>query len=312
MARGEIHIQLSVNYDQDPKMRALARFGRDARACRDLYVQMVCYCKRNLTDGFVPSEEVGVLVYPDSPKTGKRDADRLVQVGLAESVDGGYRLPGFLKRNKSKAQVEAESAVKAAAGRKGGKRSGQVRRGEANTKQGASPNEAKPKQDASVCLNTETETETEVIGQRQSPPDPPHESGRWPTAGIPPSTGARSARGDGRDRNGRRAVPRPTPLGATLLADHTRACAVTPPRDVQRRTGEQIDRLLDEGVPPEHITAGLALMRARRGKGPGLLPDLVHEAMTAAASPNVTTLPGRPRPNVHLEHDAGSGIAEGF
>jgi hypothetical protein len=187
MARGEIHVQLIVNYGEDPQIRALARYGRDARGCRDLYVQMLCYCKRNLTDGYIPSEEVGVLVYPDSPKVGKRDAERLVEVGLAKHIEGGYLLPGFLKRNKSRAQVEAESEKKAAAGRKGGIRSGQVRRGseasEANTKQSASSDEAVGKQGASECLNTE------VIGHRSEnttpPPTPPHDTAPWPTDEAP-------------------------------------------------------------------------------------------------------------------------------
>ena len=187
MARGEIHVQLIVNYGEDPQIRALARYGRDARGCRDLYVQMLCYCKRNLTDGYIPSEEVGVLVYPDSPKVGKRDAERLVEVGLAKHIEGGYLLPGFLKRNKSRAQVEAESEKKAAAGRKGGIRSGQVRRGgEAETKQSASLEQANGKHVASECLNTE------VIGHRSevkdTPPNPPpHDDVPWPTA--EPQTG---------------------------------------------------------------------------------------------------------------------------
>lgn len=162
MARAEIHVQLIVNFSEDPKIRALTRYGRDARGLRDLYVQMVCYCKRNLTDGFVPTEELGLLVYPDPPKAGIRDAGRLVEVGLAQQVDGGYLLPGFLKRNKSRAQVDAESATKAEAGRKGGQRSGQVRRGGAGMKQSASDGEAETKQGASLWLNTESESETET------------------------------------------------------------------------------------------------------------------------------------------------------
>lgn len=172
MPNGEIHVQLAVNYGEDPKLRALARFGRDARGCRDLYVQMVCYCKRNLTDGFVPVDEVGVLVYPDAPKVGRRDADRLVEVGLAEPRDDGYFISGFLKRNKSKAEVEAISEAKAANGRRGGVRSGEVRRGEAKPKQSASQDgkqvassdEANAKQGASPVLEhighrSETETQ---------------------------------------------------------------------------------------------------------------------------------------------------------
>jgi hypothetical protein len=182
--RREIHVQLSVSYGENPKIRALARYGRDARACRDLYVQMVCYCKRNLTDGFVPDEEIGVLVYPDPPKVGLRDANRLVDVQLAERTGGGYLITGFLKRNKSRAQVEATSAAKAESGRQGGVRSGLVRRGEAEPKHPASANtnhfasfsEAKWNADASVCLNTE------YIVHR-TPPSPPGGT----SAGRPPA-----------------------------------------------------------------------------------------------------------------------------
>lgn len=158
MARGEIHVQLVVNYGEDPKVRALARYGRDARACRDLWVQLLCYCKRNLTDGFVPDEELPILVYPDPPRTAERDAARLVDVGLIERVNGGYQLPSFLKRNPTRAQVEAISAERAEAGRIGGQRSGQTRR----TKQPASPERSNvlPIREAlpQNSLNPETET----------------------------------------------------------------------------------------------------------------------------------------------------------
>jgi hypothetical protein len=77
-----------------------------------------------------------------------------------------------------------------------------------------------------------------------------------------------------------RAQARSTLLGNSLLDEHLKACQMKPPRDVQRRTGEQIDRLLDEGIEPDRIRAGLALMRSKPRTGPGLLPDLVHEAAT--------------------------------
>jgi hypothetical protein len=107
MAKGEIHIELSVNFADDPKVRALARYGKDARGLRDLWVQMLCHAKETLTDGYVSSEQLGILVYPDPPKVGVRDAQRLVAVGLLEVVDGGFFIPTFLKRNKSRGQVHA-------------------------------------------------------------------------------------------------------------------------------------------------------------------------------------------------------------
>ena len=162
MARAEIHIQLIVNYSEDPELRKVARYGKDARGLRDLYVQMICYCKRNLTDGHVPDEELGVLVYPDSARIGMRDAERLVDIEVIERTASGFYLPGFLKRNKSKAQVEAESIERAKAGEIGGKRSGMVRRGEAKPKQSASETGSKTEAPKQISLNPESEN----IGHR--------------------------------------------------------------------------------------------------------------------------------------------------
>lgn len=112
MARGELFVQLVATFPEDPKVRRLARFGRDARAIRDLFVQMTLYCKRTLSDGFVPEDELGVLVYPDPARLGVRDANRLVEVGLCERVEGGYLLPGFLKRNPSRDQIDSDADEK--------------------------------------------------------------------------------------------------------------------------------------------------------------------------------------------------------
>lgn len=121
----EIFIQLAVDYGEDPKVRALARYGKDARALRDLYVQMVCYAKKRKTDGNVPADEVGVLVYPDTPKNGLRDADRLCEymaedgTRLVERTETGYYITGFPKRNKSKVQIDKIIEEKRSAGELG-------------------------------------------------------------------------------------------------------------------------------------------------------------------------------------------------
>lgn len=124
-----IFIPLEVDYADDKDIAKVARFVRtcEARALRDLLVQMWCYCKQELSDGHVPIEQIGKLAYPDSLKIALRDADRLVDIGVVERTDTGYYLPGFLKRNKSRAQVEAVSIAKAEAGRKGGIASGVAR-----------------------------------------------------------------------------------------------------------------------------------------------------------------------------------------
>jgi len=116
MATGEIHIELAVNFAEDPKLRSLLRYGHEVRGLRDLYVLMICYCKRNLTDGFVPLEEIGLMVYPDSWENGQRDAKRLAEVGLITETDGGYVVAAYVKRNRTKAEVLQLAKDKASGG----------------------------------------------------------------------------------------------------------------------------------------------------------------------------------------------------
>lgn len=113
MATGELHLQLSVNFPDNRKVRALVRYGRDVRALRDLYVQMCLYSKGMLSDGFVPDEQIGLLVYPDTEKNGQRDAQRLAEVGLLEKGAGGWQIEGWFDRNQSKENVKRKSEAKA-------------------------------------------------------------------------------------------------------------------------------------------------------------------------------------------------------
>jgi hypothetical protein len=79
-------------------------------------------------------------------------------------------------------------------------------------------------------------------------------------------------------------------LGTSLLEEHTRQVTPSPPRDVTRRTGEQIDRLLDDpGITPDEIRAGLALLRAKPNLGPGTLPNLVNQVRQETAHPELSS-----------------------
>jgi len=113
MPAGELHLQLAVNFPDNRKVRALVRYGREARAIRDLYVQMCLYAKGNLSDGFVPDEQVGLLVYPDTEKNGRRDAGRLAEVDLIERWEGGWYIAGWFDRNSSRDDVRQKSEAKA-------------------------------------------------------------------------------------------------------------------------------------------------------------------------------------------------------
>lgn len=118
-----IYLRLLVDFDDDADVAKLLRFRRprEARAVRELLTSMWRYCKREKSDGHVPLEVVGKLAYPDTEKVALEDADKLVECGLAERTPTGYYLPGYLKHNKSRAQIEEESAAKAVAGALGGK-----------------------------------------------------------------------------------------------------------------------------------------------------------------------------------------------
>lgn len=124
---GEIYLPLAVGFASDPKVRALAQFGADAGLARDLFVQMCCHCKANLTDGFVAEYELGILVYPLDAEHGKQLAKHLAYVGLIKEISNGqadgWQVCSFLKRNRSREQVQELSHKRADAGRTGGQKS---------------------------------------------------------------------------------------------------------------------------------------------------------------------------------------------
>jgi hypothetical protein len=109
---GELHLQLALTFPKNAKVRRLNRYGRDARALRDLYVQMLLFCKETKSDGFVGAEEIALLVYPDTEKNGLRDAGRLVEVGRIDQADGGYQVAGWLQRNPSREAIERKTHAK--------------------------------------------------------------------------------------------------------------------------------------------------------------------------------------------------------
>lgn len=84
-----------------------------------IYTRLRSYCAAFSTDGLVPAE-VAALV------AGGQDnlLARLELTGVAQlRTDGSVYLPAFLEHNPSKAQVEANRAQRAEAGRKGGQKS---------------------------------------------------------------------------------------------------------------------------------------------------------------------------------------------
>jgi hypothetical protein len=95
----EPYAKMSVGFDDDPKIVALARYGEEAPACRDLYLAMIRYSKRNLTDGFVPTIEVVRLAFPLAEQTAMRLVDHLVSVSLCVPHTDGYAVRNYAKWN---------------------------------------------------------------------------------------------------------------------------------------------------------------------------------------------------------------------
>jgi hypothetical protein len=95
-----------------------------------MYVCGLSYAAEYLTDGIIPRQAVRTLLDLDGVVfVGMKDnetidpivvADTLVELGLWDKVPDGYRIHDYLDYNPSKAQVVADRAAKAAAGRAGG------------------------------------------------------------------------------------------------------------------------------------------------------------------------------------------------
>jgi len=107
MARGELHIQLSVDYADDEK---LADVSRSARL---LYVDALCKAKRMLNDGVLTVAQVDKLMYPAPAGAAKKAAAELVSTGAWTWDEGRkvYVIAAWLKRNKSRAQIEQDRAA---------------------------------------------------------------------------------------------------------------------------------------------------------------------------------------------------------
>jgi hypothetical protein len=157
-------VKLVCKFPRDPKVRALTRYGIDGVLARDLYVQMILYCRENMSDGFVPAEEIGVLAYPVPVDHANQLAKQLASVGLTKEASkdeaAGWDVLAYVRRNGTRADVERLSEVRAESGRKGGRPPGRTARsagqgtGKATGNQIGKQNESRP--------NPETETETET------------------------------------------------------------------------------------------------------------------------------------------------------
>lgn len=87
-------------YSLDDSWDNCTPVARAGNACFGLFARCGIWSARNLTDGFVPGEIAAGYGSPEQ-------ARKLVDVGLWEAVEGGYRDPAYLVRNQSAEQVQA-------------------------------------------------------------------------------------------------------------------------------------------------------------------------------------------------------------
>jgi hypothetical protein len=158
-----------------------------------------------------------------------------------------------------------------------------------------------------ACLRTSHETVVSISGQShetvmtvngvnsigagQAPSGESHETVGKPPEGLTPEQGAGSREGEqGGGAREARSRATATLLGNSLLDEHRRLVRPPLPRDVARKTGEHIDRLLgDPEVTPDEIREALARLRAKPKLGPGLLANLVHEVRQEKAHPQLAS-----------------------
>jgi len=106
-----LYLRLDTNFWSHPKVIAA---GEQAAV---LYQQMAMYCMDHATDGLVPD---GQLPRFGLPRLRQR-LDRLAATGMAEPVDGGWLLPGYVERYKTAAEVAELRAKRSKAGKQGGR-----------------------------------------------------------------------------------------------------------------------------------------------------------------------------------------------
>jgi hypothetical protein len=84
------------------------------------FARMISYCGGHMTDGFVPESQLRTLAWPKRPQPLLKQlidapAKRPGANPLVLVVDGGVRLPNYLKHNRSRDQIIEERQRKAAA-----------------------------------------------------------------------------------------------------------------------------------------------------------------------------------------------------
>lgn len=245
-------------------------------AAMGLWVRAGSWSMAQLTEGHVPMEMVRAL-----GTTGQ--AKRLVEAGLwAPSERGGFQFHQFGERQLSAEEVKERRRLRAEAGRKGGRASGESRR------------KPKPEANGEAFASTKPEANaSEKLKQKRTPVPVPTQEVPNGTSIRPPvnETPHLPARRPGDRREANLAALNDT---AHSPQAHQIARAYTNWLDgpVDGRTltevAVEIDQLLDSEISPHQIAAGIKAWHESDSWSPSQIRRFVHKARPGpAASPGV-------------------------
>lgn len=165
--------KLSAKLYLNVKVRS---FAAEHAQAAFLWVLAITYAVDRKSDGYV--EDFAMRTFLGGSDD---DITALQEAGFIEPAEGGWMIHDFLKSQVSSGEQEDLRAKRAAAGRKGGRKSGESRATQANTKQNEAettttedePKQERSKIEASAQANTkqnEAETDIETDIPPYSPP----------------------------------------------------------------------------------------------------------------------------------------------
>ena len=151
--------RIDDNFFNHPKVR---KAGKDAII---FHMAALCYSNAFTTDGFIADVMLELIATQAFQRKANGLADRLVECGLWDSIEGGYLIHDFLDYNYSRQQIDEIKRKRSAAGKQGG------RPAKANVKQNESKTKANVKQNEShthTHINTHTNTDINPTNQSSS------------------------------------------------------------------------------------------------------------------------------------------------
>lgn len=284
MAKGELHVELTVNYADDEKLTDVSR------GARLLYVDALCLCKRVLNDGALTVSQVEKLAYPESPARARRQAAELVDSGAwVRREGGGYQISAWLKRNKSRAQVEAQRSGRTDDGSQKASYGNHIRwharRGteHPDCEFCASPGESERRSPG--------DPQDIATGNRPAIPNRRQDIATGNRPAIPNYRSETETETETRDTAAaiethvpqamiNKPPPPPHPEHADL-GNRAVAALIPPahPTKIRKQLAAEAAELLANGTSGEDVTAALARWLTHPNAGPRLLPSLVSDVI---------------------------------